>query len=718
MSDDIPPLISETPPPMSKSDWEDDDEFIDFPHLEMPSDNSLSPDGIPGRWNHIESLPYDSDFVDKPVDYIESNTNDSLPNWSLGVAKKDQFLESSISQHENSLHHNNLPIWKDKENIIPCTNIKQLTSNHICDSTDYKTEIKHNTSSENNVINSSTKIDEKLSVIVEQNIGDIENITSNITPQYLKKVELPLKNFSIVENIKNNDYEVNINSEKSSLKNTSVNGNVECVNIKEFSNQTSCVPNILLENMKNNVSDFATDAAYNMLNNVSVNSNNNNIIIKNDQLKYSDFETELPNSLNVPLPNRTSEEHIEIFENHESIDKYHNPDQIKIVQFNDNNSKIPQNSSSSVNTNIEQNNENTVDDNLDSEFDDFCDFHAFTNYDEPNISEISTENNFEHSNNKKEKCDNDDNNLTLKSNNQNNITCNIINDEDNFCDFESQVLNDKQFNTVLDSKSQVQIDYKKFCEDAFYGDYTQCNEINLQDLEHELNESLVWQHLKDIESSPALKYNWSKSESNNVFLSSLSIDSRNILYGAFWNPKFPRFAANMSDHPLEPLKSTNNNITDSKILSSFSSGSLQANVTVTIPDVQFDWKSSGLINPLDFQPQTWKISELVKGEEVPVKEEVILIKEEEEKYVMKDEEILVNEEVSIQSSPESIDIFNSIFNVSSKNQSVESIENSPTDEVKISLEAQTILDKLPDFEVLQKSYLLILEKENNNPFLR
>jgi len=51
----------------------------------------------------------------------------------------------------------------------------------------------------------------------------------------------------------------------------------------------------------------------------------------------------------------------------------------------------------------------------------------------------------------------------------------------------------------------------------------------LQNLDNELNESQVWQGLKDVDSSPALNYNWTKSESNNVFLASLSIDSRNIV---------------------------------------------------------------------------------------------------------------------------------------------------------------------------------------------
>lgn len=54
----------------------------------------------------------------------------------------------------------------------------------------------------------------------------------------------------------------------------------------------------------------------------------------------------------------------------------------------------------------------------------------------------------------------------------------------------------------------------------------------MQNLDNELNESQVWQSLKDVDSSPALNYNWTKSESNNVFLASLSIDSRNIVRSA------------------------------------------------------------------------------------------------------------------------------------------------------------------------------------------
>jgi len=61
---------------------------------------------------------------------------------------------------------------------------------------------------------------------------------------------------------------------------------------------------------------------------------------------------------------------------------------------------------------------------------------------------------------------------------------------------------------------------------------------------------------------------------------------------------------------------------------------------------------------------------------------------------------------------ESINDFEEFFSVSFDNQFAESNENPKSDEVTVSLNAQRILDNLPDFEVLQKSYLVILNKEN------
>lgn len=50
------------------------------------------------------------------------------------------------------------------------------------------------------------------------------------------------------------------------------------------------------------------------------------------------------------------------------------------------------------------------------------------------------------------------------------------------------------------------------------------------------------------------------------------------LYGASWNQRVPKFAANMSDSPLKPLKASNNNTIDTKISQSFSNHQLQVNL--------------------------------------------------------------------------------------------------------------------------------------------
>lgn len=74
------------------------------------------------------------------------------------------------------------------------------------------------------------------------------------------------------------------------------------------------------------------------------------------------------------------------------------------------------------------------------------------------------------------------------------------------------------------------------------------------------------------------------------------------------------------------------------------------------------------------------------------------------------------EDTPFQSSPESIDVFDEFFSASlpssSDNQS-DTIESPSSLIATVSHEAQRILDNLPDFKVLQKPYLVILEKENN-----
>ncbi|XP_057338719.1 protein PFC0760c isoform X2 [Microplitis mediator] len=119
-------------------------------------------------------------------------------------------------------------------------------------------------------------------------------------------------------------------------------------------------------------------------------------------------------------------------------------------------------------------------------------------------------------------------------------------------------------------------------------------EIDIKSLIEETDD--LWQSLKRIEETNALSYQWTNSVSNNVLLGSLGIDSRNILFGPRWNPNIPRFAANLGYAPLEPTRASSE-----AQQASTSSTNKQQNSTTSdeVPAAQFDWNSSGLVNPLD-----------------------------------------------------------------------------------------------------------------------
>lgn len=152
-------------------------------------------------------------------------------------------------------------------------------------------------------------------------------------------------------------------------------------------------------------------------------------------------------------------------------------------------------------------------------------------------------------------------------------------------------------------------------------------------------DNLLHSQLQDFDNTNAVSYQHSKSSSSKALVTALGIDSRNIvssitsdgdhynciavlficialqMYGPKWNSSMPRFAANLSFNPLEPLKPSaalpkeaNSNekygggVTNAKHTASTSYGAepLQPNVAgSSVPAAQFDWNSSGLVNPLE-----------------------------------------------------------------------------------------------------------------------
>lgn len=468
--------------------------------------------GPDGGWNPIDELPlpYDSTVIDKTVDPIKSNSNINSSDWSLNNVKNDQFMKPSISESELSLHPKNLSIWKDKENIVPKVNIEKITFN--CDSvdaSDCKTEIKGNESFDNVIDSYKKVVDDNTSICTKQHICDKENTDNNIVSQYSPSTELQLNNMELVES--NDVFQSNsvLSPESGEIL---VNSHLEPVDIKESTYLTICVQNELLENFNNNVKDIDTkvnssNSMYEIFDtNISINTNNN--ILKKDQEEYTDFcdfETAVPNSINVPLSNRTPLENDSykkdgenVVEKTQLVDLPLTSDQVIVTQFKN----VADKRTDSINVNCSaiqngKNDEINIDNNLDSEFNDFCDFHTFsTSFNERRHTPVENNDDFcdfetsisvsgdtlelKQSNSEGITLFNrndDEDNLKLKFNSKNNCEDDADVD-DNFCDFESgysttshQFLDTKHKNKVLFSEPQIQFDYKQFCKDAFQGDF-------------------------------------------------------------------------------------------------------------------------------------------------------------------------------------------------------------------------------------------------------
>lgn len=133
-------------------------------------------------------------------------------------------------------------------------------------------------------------------------------------------------------------------------------------------------------------------------------------------------------------------------------------------------------------------------------------------------------------------------------------------------------------------------------------------QINVPPLAERL--ATVWFKLQDMESSHALSYQWSGSAANKRLLLALGIDSRNILFGPRWNTLVPRFAANLGFSPLEPMRASGSSPTPLEPAKELPLVETTAEEAV-VPAAQFDWNSSGLVNPLDL-PEASTSSSLVQ----------------------------------------------------------------------------------------------------------
>ncbi|XP_043786384.1 aftiphilin isoform X1 [Apis laboriosa] len=180
----------------------------------------------------------------------------------------------------------------------------------------------------------------------------------------------------------------------------------------------------------------------------------------------------------------------------------------------------------------------------------------------------------------------------------------IKDDDDDFGDFndfetafEQSIIEQSQIN-IRDSICRIENKsaankIEDIITTMFSVELEQC-EIEIQSLINKTDK--VWESIKNVEETNALTYQWANSSSNNILLNSLGIDSRNILFGPRWNPNVPRFAANLGFTPLEPIKA----IIDPQPVALSNTNKIPAsNNSEEVPAAQFDWNSSGLVNPLE-----------------------------------------------------------------------------------------------------------------------
>lgn len=116
----------------------------------------------------------------------------------------------------------------------------------------------------------------------------------------------------------------------------------------------------------------------------------------------------------------------------------------------------------------------------------------------------------------------------------------------------------------------------------------------------------IWEQICDIQSTPALRQSWTKSQSHSGWLQSIRIDPNNMVFETRHrlrgsSPSVPAFATGMG--LLEPIRVSN---PESQTLKTVTTpDSLETSIpeqlsgTTEIPPVQFDWQTSGLTNPLD-----------------------------------------------------------------------------------------------------------------------
>lgn len=623
MTSRIPPLLPASPPPMYNLDFSEDeidenDNFGDYSTASLEPKNcyennnedyniadlNCEPSLKPDLKSNLTNV---NDFM-KNSNYLRNESQSSCSDIHT-----DKFISQNFASRNQSCINDKATNVSNFEQFLSQSN---SICNHLDISEDARREvIDPKSDTKHEVINPKNDIPEnKLSVNSDKgayisrnttahyefknDVGiDIQNVSSEPAKVHENaELKSTVKNYTVFSKSDENDTDIILNESAFMLEENTIGKEVRKsdedfnnFSVYEIENIDRKIDKIEVENYSfEDSSDYETEEN-------NINYKIENLFRENHSATIVDGRNQLPQQLTVKM---TSEDEDCLFSS-EIVCPTHMSESIKKtcdfpesllsldvvnmrkseVQMKDDTFVTENNEHSNfIDTALFKSSENT-NDHID---DDFCEFISPTTYDCSNIDDSSFP-------------------IDIDSVHQ-------INDEAEFTSFSSS-----DTHTEIDSSENNH--FNECWNDIFLYTREDPVEVNVNTLEGKVNSSSIWCKMKNVETSPALNYSWNDSEANKILLSTLCVDSRNILFGPRWNSEVPRFASNLGFSPLVPQKaSTNNGDTLQTSLPSFvlasemkqhsvseiSESSSRVPTTVPdVPDALFDWNNSGLINPLD-----------------------------------------------------------------------------------------------------------------------
>ncbi|XP_022911774.1 putative uncharacterized protein DDB_G0282499 isoform X2 [Onthophagus taurus] len=605
MSNIIPPLVSNSPPPMVLTLDEDEDEFGDFTSADysLPTTPQHTKSSSPELFltpnnNHNKNIVQDENNCDlksisaptttNKVNLIESRDS-SFPNNINNVYsdKDDIYYNNSKNMIKNEFETVSVPIkdiHKNKENIGGGLNVPFVVDDKELSVNDIELDVNGDDLGINDVISDET------------------NLSNDEEPPDLHVVDDKYDNESpeIDDLSYYDDYEYKNDYNKKSKSGDGRDFNENTVNIssnlknKEKSNENN--EEVCGDCLSNNDNNVLKIDSINELENKEIQEDFEICLEKsvNEEEILRRCNAQIDSSIDTDKSSTPIEENDAFVDAVEEINEIINANESNDLKVNDETLN-----ESFFNKEYELLEENT---NLDfqEDFGDFANFSDFSSSHElkednqninPTISKTPNEISSLSEQLKDTQLDDFDDDFGDFS-----IATSAVDVDESSLSTQDELAECASSNREFIDKSQVLERMGNILKESFPVGSPEGVDAQLL-MNDYLMTNQVFNQMKNITETNALSYQWAKSVSQEKMLNALNIDTRNILYGPGWNPLMPKFAANLRTTPLEPIRSdlllTPLKPNSSECLTPSESSSAE------VPSVQFDWNVAGLINPLD-----------------------------------------------------------------------------------------------------------------------